>query len=88
MFALSDVIALFHFVPYARSQARDAVRLRFDDNVLYCAINGLQAATSLDIMKASVALLSVCTVGHMLVCQRFFTSCGPADDLRRRSLPR
>jgi hypothetical protein len=43
------------------------VRLRFDDNVLYCAINGLQAATSLDIIKASVALLSVCTVGDMLV---------------------
>ncbi len=43
------------------------MRLRFDDNVLYCAINGLQAATSLDIIKASVALLSVCTVGDMLV---------------------
>jgi hypothetical protein len=67
VFALSDVIALFHFVPYARSQARDAVRLRFDDNVLYCAINGLQAATSLDIIKASVALLSVCTAGDMPV---------------------
>lgn len=43
------------------------MRLRFDDNVLYCAINGLQAATSLDIIKASVALLSVCTVGDLLV---------------------
>ncbi len=70
------------------------MRLRFDDNVLYCAINGLQAATSLDIIKASVALLSVCTVGDMLVrcgvyvCQRDFASCGPADELCRRSLPR
>ena len=69
------------------------MRLRFDDNVLYCAINGLQAATSLDIIKASVALLSVCTVGDMrccaiCMCLRCFAACGPADELCRRSLPR
>ncbi len=52
----------------APRQNGDAMRLRFEDSVTYCMVSGIQAATSLAIIKASISLLSVrrrCTFGTL-----------------------